>query len=253
MKLSILGVQIDNLSKPEVLKKVEYFLDSDKQHYIVTPNPEFLVAAQKDEEFKNILNNADLAIPDGFGLKIASRILHKQKINRFAGVDLMIKICELATKKNKSIYLFGAGESVAQKTAKELKKQFPKLKIAGAESGGKISNFQFLISNTDLNKSSNLAKIKQADPDILFIALGQVKQEKWIAQNLPKLPSIRLAIGIGGSFDYISKKTPRAPKFLRILGLEWLFRLILQPKRIKRIWNAVVVFIWLILKQKLTK
>ena len=252
MKLTILGVQIDNLKELDILEKIGQFLDTNKQHYIVTPNPEFLVATQKDEKFKKILNNADIAIPDGFGLKIASQILFRQKLHRHTGVDLMVKSCKLATKKNKSIYLFGAGKGVAQETAQKLKKQFPKLKIAGAHSGG-IINYQLSIINPELNKDDNLAKIKQASPDILFVALGQIKQEKWIVKNLSKLPSVRLAIGIGGSFDYISKKTLRAPKFLRILGLEWLFRLILQPKRLKRIWNAVVVFMWLILKEKLTK
>ncbi|MBU4331591.1 WecB/TagA/CpsF family glycosyltransferase [Patescibacteria group bacterium] len=252
MKPTILGVQIDNLSRTEVLRKIEHFLNSEEQHYIVTPNPEFIVAAQKDQEFTKILNKADIAIPDGMGLKIAARILHKQKINRLAGVDLMIKICKLAAQKNKSIYLFGAGEGVAKKAVNKLKQKFPELKIAGAHSGG-IINYQLSIINPKLNNSQNIAKIKSANPDIILVALGQVKQEKWIVQNLPKLPSVRLAMGVGGSFDYISKKTPRAPKFLRILGLEWLVRLILQPKRIKRIWNATAVFMWLVLKEKLTK
>ena len=101
-----------------------------------------------------------------------------------------------------------------------------------------------------MNEYKNIDTINKAKPDVLFVALGQVKQEKWIIKNLPKLPSVCLAMGVGGSFDYISKIIPRAPKFARILGLEWLVRLILQPKRIKRIWNAVAVFMWLVVKNK---
>lgn len=259
MKLTILGIQLDNLAESELLLKIERFLDDDKPHYIVTPNPEFLVAAQKDKSFKNILNQADLAIPDGFGLKLASRLLRNQKLHRHTGVDTLIKICKLASQKKKSVYFFGAGDGIARKTADTLKKQFPKLKIAGAESGGVIriqassnSNLkQTINSPSPLSNDDNIAKIKEAKPDIIFVALGQVKQEKWISQKLAKIVSIRLAMGVGGSFDYISKKISRAPKFLRILGLEWLFRLVLEPKRIKRVWNAVVMFMWLVFKEKI--
>ena len=262
MKSTILHIQLDNLTEPQLLKKIEQFLDSDNQHTIFTPNPEFLVAARKDNEFKNILNQSDINIPDGFGLKLASRFLTGQKLHRHTGVDTLIKICQLASQKQKSVYFFGAGEGIAQKTAQTLKAKFPSLKIAGAESGGIIDlHASCLIPHTSeainnlstLKQNHNIAKIKAAEPDILFVALGQIKQEKWLYQNITKIPSIQLAMGIGGSFDYISHKTPRAPKFLRILGLEWLFRLIQNPKRAKRIWNAVVIFMWMVIREKLSK
>jgi len=260
MKTTILDIELDNLTEPELNKKIEVFLNSDKQHTIYTPNPEFLVASTKDKHFKQILNQSDLNIPDGFGLKLASRFLYNKKLNRHTGIDTLIKTCQIASEKGKSVYFFGAGNGVAHETAQVLKKRFPNLKIAGADSGGKImqseicnqkSAIKTIPNPSTLNNNQNIDKIKQKSPDILFVALGQIKQEKWISQNLSKIPSVRIAMGVGGSFDYISKKTPRAPKLLRIIGLEWLFRLILQPKRIKRIWNAVVIFSWLTLKEKI--
>ncbi|NQU77707.1 WecB/TagA/CpsF family glycosyltransferase [Candidatus Falkowbacteria bacterium] len=278
MKTTILDILLDNLIEPELNNKIEDFLNSNSQHTIFTPNPEFLVASTKDKHFKQILNQSDLNIPDGFGLKLASRFLYNKKLNRHTGIDTLIKICQLASEKGKSVYFLGSSEGVAKKTAQTLKSKFSNLKIAGAESGGKIDlNASPVLSRVEgcltcpeqsrrmphasktipspstLSNSDNIAKINTAEPDILFVALGQIKQEKWISENLSKIPSVRIAMGVGGSFDYISKKTPRAPKLLRIIGLEWLFRLILQPKRIKRIWNAIVVFSWLIFKEKLTK
>jgi len=254
--MKILGVKIDNLSLNEVLDKVEGFLESNKSHYIVTPNPEFLVKAQKDEEFKNILNQADLSIPDGVGLVFASLLLGERIKERIAGVDLMEAICKRAAKKNWPIFLFGAGEGVAEKTGDNLKGRYNGLQVKVIQSFQNESSHsdffeRFTLKGSDASQKNLNCSLPHKLPFILFVALGAPKQEKWINENLKKMPSIKLAIGVGGAFDFISGNIKRAPKFIRDLGLEWLWRLMIQPWRIKRIFNAVVVFPLLVLKSKL--
>ncbi|OGY44449.1 MAG: hypothetical protein A2729_02180 [Candidatus Buchananbacteria bacterium RIFCSPHIGHO2_01_FULL_39_14] len=242
-KVEILGVKIDNLSLQEILEKVSQFLESKNQHFIVTPNPEFLVAAEKDKNFKEILNYADIVCADGIGLIYAAKFLGKI-LWRTTGVDLLWAICHLAEQKNCSIYFLGAAEGVAEKTVAVLKKYFPHLIIAGAQSGG-------LIADPKQIESRLIYEISKTKPKIIFVALGQVKQEKWIFYHLDKLPSVKVAIGVGGAFDYLAGEVNRAPEIIRTLGLEWLYRLINQPGRLKRVINAVVIFPFLIIKSKI--
>jgi N-acetylglucosaminyldiphosphoundecaprenol N-acetyl-beta-D-mannosaminyltransferase len=244
VKIDILGVQIDNLDITDLLANVEKFLMDGKQHYIVTPNPEIVIAAQKDKEFLKILNEADISLPDGVGLVWASYYLNKPLKQRITGVDFMLKICEMAEQKNCSIFLLGAKGDVAQKTAEVLMKKFPKLKIVGTESGGEIKLEKLSILNSSL-----IEKINNAKPDILFVAFGAPKQEKWIYYYLPSLPSIKLAMGVGGAFDFISGKVKRAPRFLQKIGLEWFWRFLLEPWRWKRILTATIKFSWKVLSQ----
>ncbi len=272
-------VKVDNFSMTDILAKISQFLCSDSSHLITTPNPEMLVEAEHDWFFKQALNQADLAVADGFGLVLATKYLYGEKLNRLAGVDLMEKICETAASEGKSVYLLGGGEGVAAAAGRALEKKYQGLKIVGAKKGitiksqipnpkSQFSNFQnlplrgisrretiSLISNiqylTSLNFDQDenqklLQRICQAAPDILFIAFGHGKQEKWLAEFLPQLPSVKIAMGVGGSFDYLAGRVHRAPLFLRRLGLEWLWRLIHQPWRISRIWRAVVIFAFLV-------
>lgn len=221
-KISILGVGIDNLTMAEVLRKIEDFLADAQPHYIVTPNPEFLVLAQKDRQFKDILNQADLAVPDGTGLILAARFLRRPLSQRITGADLMEQICQKAAQKNWPISLLGAGPGVAETAGQNLKKKYPGIKI-------------------------------EKEAPILFVALGAPKQEKWIVNNLANRPSVKLAVGVGGAFDFLAGRVRRAPYFLRKIGLEWLWRLAIQPWRIKRIWRATVVFPGLIIKNGFKK
>jgi len=238
MKVNIFGVGIDNLKKIEVLKTVEQFLSDGRQHHIVTPNPEIVVAAEKDKKFLEILNKADLAVPDGFGLILASHYLRRPLHERIAGVDLMLDICCLAEQKNYSIFLLAAKEGLAkpEETAESLTKKFPKLKIYSGileqeETGEKI-----------------IQKINLEKPEILFVALGALRQEKFIAENLNKIPSVKIAMGVGGAFDFIAGKIKRAPKWLRKIGLEWLWRFFMQPWRWRRILTATIKFSWKVIK-----
>lgn len=239
MKVNILGVLINNSKKSEVIGAVEKFLSDNNQHYIVTPNPEMVVAAQKDKEFIEILNKADLAVPDGFGLLLASRYLRRPIPERIPGVDLMLGICGIAEQKKCSVFLLGAKEGLAkpEETARALVKKFPGLKI----SGGVLAKGE--------GSERLIQEINNEKPEILFVALGAGKQEKFIFNNLNKLPSVKIAMGVGGAFDFISGKIRRAPHLLRKIGLEWLWRLFMQPWRWKRILTATIKFSWLVIRK----
>ncbi len=218
----ILGVKVDNLTQSECLSRIENWLNQDRQRYIVTVNPEFVIEAQKNANFKQVLNRSDLAICDGAGILFASRFLKKPLKQKIAGADLMVQICVLAQKRNLPVFLLGAGPGVAQKAAENLKKIQPDLKIGFSSNQDKIP----FISR----------------PTILFVALGAPKQEEWIAKNLKLMPQVKLAMGVGGSFDYLAGRVVRAPRMVRRANLEWLWRLFLEPRRAKRIYQAVVKF-----------
>ena len=266
----ILDVKINRITTKEVLEKIKFFLLSDKQHYIVTLNPEMIVEAQENIKFKNIINEADLVIPDGIGilwaldflgkknkslgrsllfistlLKLLFNSKHRRNILQYRthGIDLIYKICGSEHIENKRIFLLGAGEGIAEKTAKVLSQKYDHLNIVGAEEGIKM-NQELGIRNDDL-----IQRINKAQSNIIFVAFGAPKQEIWIHENLKKMTSIKLAIGVGGSFDFISGKIKRAPLIFQRSGLEWLWRLVREPKRIKRIYNATARFGWMVLRK----
>jgi N-acetylglucosaminyldiphosphoundecaprenol N-acetyl-beta-D-mannosaminyltransferase len=238
----ILGVRIDTLSKERALERVTDFLRGNEGKMIFTPNPEMLVDAQKDTYFREILNEGNLNICDGKGIALVS----KESIERISGVDFMIDICALAEKQGKTVYLLGSGsDEVVRNCKNELLKRFPSLRIVGIHKGPDIHD----KVNEDQNDAV-LENIIMTAPDILFVAFGHIKQEKWIYEFLPDLPSVRVAMGIGGSFDFISGKVKRAPKIFRDFGFEWLYRLMSDPRRLKRIWKATVVFLYLSFRAK---
>ncbi len=234
MKNNILNIYIDNFSKSEVLARMREFLRASGQHKIFTPNPEMLVLASRDSEFKNILNSADILVPDGFGLILAARFLGMPFCERITGVDLVYEITKIAAEENKSIFLLGGGEGVSGIAATKL----------SSELNVKLSMFQWLDGLKINNKNAQgiIEKVNSITPDVLFVAFGHGKQERFINDNLHKMPSVKLALGIGGALDFISGETRRAPKILQKIGLEWLWRLILEPRRILRIFDAVIIF-----------
>ena len=244
-KTEILGVLIDNLSLQEVLAKSQRLINSGQQHFIVTPNPEFIVAAQHDQRFKEILNYADIAVADGFGLILAAKVLNK-KLMRVTGIDLLSQLTSLSAQRGWPVYFLGGGPDIAARTAQTLNKQHTNLIIAGAVSGG-------VITDPAKIDQAVIQAINRAQPKILFVAFGHGKQEKWIFHHLDKLPSVKLAVGVGGAFDYIAGVTKRSPILIQQLGLEWLWRLIHQSWRWKRIITAVIIFPLLVAKQKFFK
>lgn len=256
--VDILGVRVDKVTLEQTLSQVEGWLAKEGRYYIVTPNVEFIMKAQEDPEFRQILNQADLAIPDSSRFGWASREMQEKKLLKrvlilpfsilptllpgpkfpvTTGVDLMEKICEQSAVLGFTIGFLGGRDGVAKKAAECLKKKYPRLKVVFAEAGPEVGEDG---ADSTLNTLYSIPLT-----DILFVAFGQGKQEKWIAKNLPQIP-VKIAIGVGGSFNYLSGRVFRAPGFLRKLGLEWLFRLVLQPWRVKR-QTALVKFVFLIL------
>ena len=241
--MKILGIHVDNVSREEALSKVSEFLLSDKQYKIFTPNPEMLVDAQKDDYFMKVLNDGDLNLCDGRGIQLVS----KEKIERIPGTDFMLDICVLAEQKKCSVYFLGSGSrEVVLRAGANIQSRFPQLKICGFHEGPEIkrSKDQKIIVD-EVEQDKIVDDIIQKAPDILFVAFGHVKQEKWIHENLKDLPSVKVGMGVGGAFDYISGTKKRAPQWMRRLGMEWLYRVLYEPKRIMRIWRAVVIFLFL--------
>ena len=238
--MQFLGIKVDEITKEQALQKALEFLNSSGQHKIFTPNPEMVVKAQKDEYFKQVLNTGDLNLCDGVGIQIFT------KIKRIPGVDFMAALCQLASEQGRGVYLLGSGsDEVVGGAFQELEKKYPNLMISGYNKGPEINENPACKFDGPI-----FEQINQSGAQILFVAFGMGKQEKWIYENLSKIPNVKIAMGIGGSFDFISGKIKRAPLFMRQLGLEWLYRLIQQPSRIKRIFNATIRFTWLALFQK---
>ncbi|MBU0531762.1 MAG: WecB/TagA/CpsF family glycosyltransferase [Candidatus Uhrbacteria bacterium] len=244
--INILGVNISTLNKSELKDALADLLESDRQHYVVTPNPEMLVAAQKDSEFQDILNGADIAIADGVGLQYAATS-SGQNLPRITGNDLLKMLAALCTDKNKKIMLLGGEkEDVAKKSADLLLEEYPTLQVDHDPAGPVYK----LDDEWHMNPAV-IQHIKEFEPAVLLVAFGHGKQEKWIRAFLSELPSVKLAAGIGGAFDYLSGSVPRAPRHLQTMGLEWAYRLYKEPKRLGRIWTAVVVFPFCVIYDKI--
>lgn len=241
-RITLLGVPIDALTRVEAVAAADRLLGEPRGHFVTTPNPEMLVAAHRDPEFLRILNEADLSLPDGAGLLMVGRLKGLKLPERISGSDFVDDIARLAIQRNASLYLLGGNGDVAKRAAAALQKWHPGLKVAGAESGGKMT----LQPDGNWNMDPNLLqRLWGAAPVMLLVALGHGKQERWINDHLLQLPSVRLAIGVGGTFDFIAGDVRRAPLWMRKSSLEWLWRLLNQPWRLGRIWNAVIVFPWL--------
>ncbi|MDD3498460.1 MAG: WecB/TagA/CpsF family glycosyltransferase [Candidatus Moranbacteria bacterium] len=235
MHLDLLGIRVDNLSGDEIEERAMDFLKSDNLNQIATINPEFILEAQKDKDFKEALNRADLNIADGIGIKFAFWRFGKNLKKRIAGVDLMWNLLRIANKKKLSVFLVANENGISswQDTAEAIRKSYPDVKVRGINMGHYAFFFGSEIKNI----------IKDAkDCEILFCNFGAPYQDKFIAELKKHKSNIRIAIGVGGSFDFISGKIIRAPRWMRRIGLEWLWRLIIQPKRINRIFKAVIIF-----------
>ena len=236
-KVNILGINISILNKKEILGKINEFLKSRGKHQIATINPEFLLTAQTDEEFYHILNTVDLAVPDGIGLVFAgwaSGII----LERYSGADLAKDILKIAGEKKLKVGILNWNRGLSKK--EEIKKALIL----------KYPTLNFIVADTEKNNKALIEDLISFDPDILFSTLGAPWQEKIIYHALKSMASIKLGMGVGGGFDFLTGKIKRAPKIFQRAGLEWLWRLIKQPTRYKRIINAVIIFPLVFLKWK---
>lgn len=263
-KVKILDVQFDVCIKDEALKRIFDCLEiraHENGKHIVTPNPEMLLEAQKNPDFRDVLNHAWLSIPDGIGVLWASTVQEITKRNgkflrflkgifslpalifspkfcrrifpeRITGIDLMESMCAVSREQKIPIFLLGAALGVAPKVKEILEIRYHGVNIVGTF-GGSPSEDDFILIQT---------LIAETRPAILFVAYGAPAQELWISKHLKDLPSIKIVMGVGGAFDFIAGVRKRAPKWMQKTGIEWLYRLIQEPRRIKRIWNACVKF-----------
>lgn len=228
---NVLGINVTNASEEDILKYIgEVIRERSIKIFIVTPNPEIIIAAYRDKDFKTTLNNASISLCDGIGLYLGAKILGVSIRQRVTGTDMVTHLCELASRLNMSVGFLGGKEGVAEETAKCLVKLYPKLNV--------------LLSNNEWEEKYNALKI-----DILFVAFGYPKQERWMEKHISS-SNVAVMLGVGGAFDYISGRVERAPLLFRRVGLEWIYRLIRQPWRWQR-QLALFNFVYLIFKEKL--
>lgn len=237
--LYILGVRVDDVTYEEAVTEIDRFVQERIPHQIVTVNPEFTVAARRDAEFCHIINNAALSLPDGVGLLWASRLLGHPLRDRVTGVDLLQRLADLASQRGYAIFLLGAAPGVAAEAARRLAERFPGLAIAGTYAG----------SPDPAEEHEIIDIVRSAAPDMLFVAYGAPKQDKWIARNLNRLGA-PIAMGVGGAFDFVSGRARRAPMWMRRAGLEWLHRLYREPWRWRRML-ALPAFAWLVIMERM--
>lgn len=236
MKETILGVDVNTENYDELIPKLFQNIDAKKKSLIVAINPEKLMKAKDDPALKALLNRAEFQIPDGIGVIIASKIQKGNITSRVTGVDMMDRIVREASRTGKSIFLYGAKPGVAEAAAAKLIETYPDLKVAGTQDG------------YEKDTSKVIAKINEAKPDILFVAMGSPKQELWIEEHRDNLHPI-LYQGVGGSFDVLAGNIKRAPAAFQKAGAEWLYRLLLEPSRIKRQMN-LPKFLFEIIRRK---
>ncbi len=218
----ILGVKVDRISMPEALDTLELFIRQRRPHIIATANAEMVMTAQDDKELLDVLNAADLVLPDGAGVVWAARKLGFAVPERVAGYDLTQRLLQLAARSGYRIYWLGASPGIAEAAAAKAGEICPGLISVGIRNG--------YFASED---SSVLQEIVEAKPDILLCALGVPKQEKWLARNFSTL-NVPVMIGVGGTFDVMAGKVTRAPLWMQHSGLEWLYRLLCQPSRFVR-------------------
>jgi N-acetylglucosaminyldiphosphoundecaprenol N-acetyl-beta-D-mannosaminyltransferase len=234
-RLHILGLGVDRLTYDEALARVERFIATGGPHQAITLNPEFVMLSRRDPTFRQVINRAALVMADGVGLLWAARWLGQPLPERVAGVDLVEKLAALSARRGYGLYFLGAAPGVAERAIAVLQTRYPGMAAVGAYSG----------SPDPQEEDEIVERVRQARPDILFVAYGAPRQDKWLARNLPRL-GVPVGIGVGGAFDFISGVAVRAPPWVQRLGLEWLHRLWREPWRWRRML-ALPHFVLLVL------
>ena len=224
-RLKILNIWVDPVDRNEAIQRVKYFLSKGtRPHAIIAANPEKNFTVPKDAVLYDIFKNSDLLLPDGIGVVLAARILYGVAIERVPGSEFIFDICKIAAEGSYKVFIYGATEDVNKRSVEELKNRYPNLKIVGRANGYvKESEMSDLIDRINASKA-----------EILFLALGSPKQEKWYATHKDRLHHVKVVQGVGGTLDTIAGTVKRAPEMWCKLQLEWLYRLVMEPKRIRR-------------------
>lgn len=236
--VQILKIRVDSTREDQLLEEIGKKVLSGSKFYIVTPNPEIVLEADKDSELAEAINKADFAIPDGIGLKLV-----KPSLEIIHGRKLFVKLLGICEKERWKVYLVGGGKTQGLKTklADSIRKSYPDL-VFKIDLGPMLDRDGNPDTEVDITKQSDVVgEINNFKPDFVFVGFGAPKQEKWVNKMLPKLDT-KGAMVIGGALDYLAKIYPLPPKWMEVLELEWVWRLLTQPWRIGRIWRAVIIF-----------
>lgn len=236
--MQILDIPIDKITMNQAVDALISSISHGETKVVFTPNSEILAMAHDDGDLKKALRNADMLVPDGVGVVLASYILGAPLPERVAGFDLMQNLLDRADKMNLKVFLFGAAPGVAEQTKINIKNMYPGVDIVGVENGYGYKE----------NEDEIIEKINSARPDILFVALGAPRQEKWIYSNRSRIKA-KVCMGVGGSFDVMAGKKKRAPGFMQKYGFEWLYRLIKEPSRYSRTLEIPKFFV-LVMKSR---
>jgi len=232
-----LGVNVSPLSYNGVIEAIKKRILQGEQSTIIAVNPEKVMAAQRDPQVKELINKSTFQIADGVGILLASKLKGGNISSRVTGVDMMTNILLMSAQEGFPVYFYGAQEEVVVKAIENIKKSYPAIQIAGYTNG------------YDKDEDALAARIHQSGAQVIFVALGSPKQELWIQRNLVRLPNVKVFQGVGGSFDVFSGTVKRAPMLFRKLGIEWLYRLISEPSRLKR-QSKLPVFLMKVIRSK---
>lgn len=226
-RIKFLNIEIDNLSMEESVEHIDKLIQRKKNSYVVTPNVDHIVKLENDTKFSEVYSNADLILADGMPLIWISKLLKTPIKEKVSGSDLFPKVCELACKKDYSVFLLGAAEGVALKAAENLKNKYKNLEVVGTIS----PSYGFEKNKDEIEKI--IKAVNKAKPDILAVGLGAPKQEKFIYKYKDKL-NVPVSLAIGASIDFEAGNIKRAPLWMQKCGLEWFYRFIKEPKRMFR-------------------
>lgn len=239
-RVDILGILIDQVDKREALERIEGFIESNDTNIVVTPNAEMVVRAQKDPRLKEIINSAQLALPDGAGILMASKLLKRRLKERVSGIDIVYGLLDIGSKRGYSFYFLGGAPGIAQRAKEKVLEKYPNLDIK--------AHHGYL----DRGLEEELVEdIRSSRIDILLVGMGVPLQEKWLDKHLGSL-NVGVGIGVGGSFDILSGQKRRAPQTFQSLHLEWFYRLLQEPSRSGRMLS-LPKFIHQVLKEKFNR
>lgn len=239
-RIRVLGVPVDCVTMGQALDWADSKMDGQSPCTILAVNPEKVIRAQQDSMLIDQLRTADLLIPDGIGVILAMRLLGLGQAERVPGAELMPKLCERAVEKGYTVFLFGSSAEVNRQAVAALQRRYPGIQIVGSHHGYvKEDEMQGVVS-----------LINGCQPDLLFVALGSPHQELWMSRYLPQL-KVKVCQGVGGTFDVLAGHVRRAPQIFRSLHLEWFYRLVSNPTRIRR-QTALPLFAYRVFKQRLS-
>lgn len=239
--VNILGVRFDVITRADAEKKISDALHEKRYINVFTPNPTIVMRTHDASELTALLNSSDISVADGIGILLASRLLGTPLPERIAGIDLGESILAIANELKLRVFLLGGKEGVAEAAAKRISCKYPELTVCGIHHG--------YFNKSGEDNAELIKRINEVSPDILFVCFGFPEQELWIAQNHSSVSSVKICVGLGGSIDVWAGNIRRAPKVLQKIGAEWLWRMILQPKRFVELFS-ILRFLICVMGQK---